>query len=158
MIINLNDWRMSQKTVICLNNVSCAEALVIPQNNSDCITNQNFICYTGDETMGPDLVRFSLRPGCCYPVYGILHYRDGLRYLVQNENGLPVLIPRQLFKIEGPRIPLDWQIAEYKFQEQSLLILSYDTITESYPVLCDLIELRPEAVRAFLDYKDSMMV
>ena len=100
---------------------------------------------------------FLLDPDAVYPVYGILHYRDGLRYLVQNENGLPVFIPRQLFKIEEPRIPLDWQIAEYKFQEQSLLIISYDTITESYPALCDLIELRPEAVRAFLDYKDSMM-
>jgi hypothetical protein len=94
--------------------------------------------------------------GNTYPVYGIIHYEGGFRYLLYDEFQMTYWYPAELFEIVDHYTPSNWY---FKFNGQDSEPI---TAVWGYKELMDddhieeLAELEPEANRIFLSAKEEM--
>ena len=106
-------------------------------------------CYTIDSKIDG----YCITKGRDYIVYGILFYKDQIRYLICNDNNMPGFFPSILFRITEPYVWFDWEVNEYTIESEKMMIMGYSAITETYEDLRDLIDNKADAVDKFLDYK-----
>ncbi len=158
----------------CIQHTGTNGPIILPVNPSKRMDESNYFAEFGGETIDPENLRYPLTVGENYPVYGIMFYDGEIRYLISGDNGIPFFFPNSMFRISQPQIPFDWTIAEYQIEKSDcwtekrsaeecnlgkkvkLFLLAYDTLTENYTNLIELISCCPQAVRTYLKYKDSL--
>lgn len=90
-----------------------------------------------------------------YTVYGMLFYKNELRYLIADDN-MPGFFPAELFEITERYILFDWELNEFTIDSEKLYVMGYTELISSYPRLRDLIDRDGCAVRDFCEYKESL--
>ena len=74
--------------VECICNQAYFSPLVLPFNICRKMCDQNFITSTEGFTIGDGRVGVALTKGRRYTIYGLLIYKNEIRYLIQNDSNI----------------------------------------------------------------------
>ena len=99
---------------------------------------------------------YKITLGKKYTVYGILFFKNEIRYLICDDDNVPGFFPSTLFEILENYILFDWGINSYQIEDEKILLIGYSDLIKDFEHLRDLIENTPDAVRTFLEYKNSL--
>ena len=139
--------------VICINNRNNYPPLVLPICLESNIGDNCFVSNKEWYTVDKDLLGYSIGIGCRYEVYGILFFSNQIRYLIQDDKGMPGFFPESLFQIETREVFFDWKTAHYSVCTGELFFVGYPDLSDEYEKLRDLIDQKNNAVANFLKYK-----
>lgn len=134
-----------------LNKGANISPLVLPYNINQEISEYNFIA-TIEESSGGVRFGYALTKSNSYTVYGVLIFKNHIRYLVQNDDNVPAFFSSKLFTILDNTISFDWEMKIYSIEKDNLIIIGYPDIV-NYSAVRDMILKTPEAIRNFLNYK-----
>ena len=143
--------------VQCKTVVSDCEPLIIPRNIGQIVCDNNIVSSSEWYTISSKLSGYSISEGMEYDVYAILSYGSQFRYLLLDDYGNPGFFPAQLFSIIGSTTTFDWEVAEYPIASQTLYLIGYPALTQSYSNLVKLIDGEKESIRNLLEYKDYIL-
>ena len=127
--------------------------LVLPYLLTDELDHETIVTSRAGYTINRDFSGYCITEGRDYIVYGILFYKDQIRYLIADDENMPGFFPSILFRITEPYVWFDWEVNEYTVESEKMMIMGYSAITETYEDLRDLIDNKADAVGKFLDYK-----
>lgn len=128
--------------------------LVLPYDNTKPISENNFI-NTIEESTGGMRLGYALTLEQTYIVYAVLIYQNNIRFLLQNDDGIPMFYSSELFAIVDKSVCFDWEINTIPVSGSFLTVLGYHSIT-SYSSIRDMIEFSPHAISDFLEYKATL--
>lgn len=144
--------------VRCLRNCGKYGPLVLPYVYGESMSDLNFISshewYSIDSE--PELSGYSLTISSEYTVYGMLFYKNELRYLIADDDNMPGFFPADLFEITERYVLLDWEMNVFTIDSEKLYVIGYTELVSNYSQLRDLIDGDSCAVRDFLEYKESL--
>lgn len=140
-------------TVICMSSISRTPPIVIPCEQESNLNINNFAVIDG-YTIDSNTSGYRITLGARYQVYGLLLFREQIRYLIQDDKGIPIFCPSDLFGIESSSVYWDWEIAQYAILNTVLVFIGYPDVSASYQKLIELIESKPNAIESFLSYKE----
>lgn len=140
------------KVKCIINKNASIDPLVLPLDINEEMSDENFV-VTDLEASG-SIIGYDLSVGREYVVYGILEYDCEKRFLVQDDSNIPSFHSSKLFQIIDSNYDLEWETKTFLVNDKQLLITSYYDILD-YNSLIQLIEKKSEAIRIFLDYKES---
>lgn len=141
----------------CLRTCGKYEPLILPYVYGKSISDQNFIVSHEWYTIDSEVSGYSLTTSFEYIVYGMLFYRNELRYLIANNNNIPGFFPAELFEIAENYMQPDWEMNVFKLDSDRLFVIGYPDLLSDYSKLRDLIDGNNGAIRAFLEYKESLL-
>ena len=96
---------------------------------------------------------FHVTVGRGYTVYGLLFTKGVLRYLIEEDNLLPLWHPPSLFAVVCDRVSRYWRLANWSNSERYFVVISYPEITESPEAFDSLANGDREARNAFRERK-----
>ena len=140
-------------TVICEKPCCNESVLLLPMQVDASIGDDNFVLLMG-YTVESEITEYHVTEGAEYVVYGILVYKNQIRYLVQDNDGMPVFCPDELFHIGKPNIYWDWEVISFLVDGMPLFIIGYPAMEGAYDKLIDLAVRNEDAIKQFLKYKD----
>lgn len=126
--------------------------LVLPRFKEQPIGNENYTVAMG-YTVDNLITQYRVTVGLKYEVYGILVYKEQIRFLIQDDDNIPVFSPSELFLISDPKVFWDWKITQYSTMEGILLLIGYPAILDTFEDFVCLVERNNRAIEGFLDYK-----
>lgn len=139
--------------VICMNNRDNYPPLVLPIDQKSNISDNRFVSNKEWFTVDKNVIGYNIEIGCKYEVYGILFFTDQIRYLIQDDRGMPGFFPESLFQIETRDIFFDWKIAQYSVCTGDLFFVGFPELSDGYERLRDLVDQKNDAIFRFLQYK-----
>ena len=140
----------------CLRSYGRYEPLVLPYVYGKSISDLNFIVSHEWHTIDSEVSGYSLSVSIEYTVYGLLFYRNELRYLIIDNNNIPGFFPADLFEIIEGYMQFDWEVNEFRIDSDRLFVIGYAELLSDYSKIRDLIDRNSSAIRAFLEYKESL--
>ncbi|MBR0156394.1 MAG: hypothetical protein IJM20_02615 [Clostridia bacterium] len=143
--------------VICKKNICNAEipACILPTTEHGKINwgNDDFVVVdVGGYSIGHQLDGYMLTIGREYDLFGVLQYNRRLRFLVRDDQMMPIFAPSSLFEIIDPSIPADWKLKTFYIEEGPLLVIGYEDLADDYDALISLVKSRPAGIKSFLNY------
>lgn len=139
--------------VVCLTDCYKEPVLLLPTQVNTPIDDENFVVVMG-YTVDSQITEYHITKNVEYTVYGFFVYRNQIRYLIQDNDGIPVFCPKELFSVKKPDVYWDWEVASYSIEDKSLLLIGYPAMCGGYEELIDLISRKENAIKRFLKYKD----
>lgn len=127
--------------------------LVLPNCIYDPVSEDNFVLNVVHFTIDSNQIGFCLTENQSYEVFGMLYFSNQIRYLIQDDNGIPAFLPFDLFEIADNSVCFDWEASCYYIQGEALMWIGYPVLSQSYNDFRDLFQLKREAVSQFLKYK-----
>ena len=94
-------------TVLCHATCCNESVLLLPLRATDSVGDDNFALLMG-YTVASEITKYHISKGTEYIVYGILVYKNQVRYLIQDDDGMPIFSPDELFYI-GNQETLDFR-------------------------------------------------
>ena len=128
--------------------------LVLPKLLNKEMSDENFVVLDLEATGG--IMGYDLSLGSEYLVYGILEYDKEIKFLIQDDSNIPIFYSSKLFQIIDSNADLEWGTKTILVNDKELLINSYDDLL-NYNNLIDLILKKPQAIKNFLAYKESLV-
>lgn len=139
-------------TVMCKKTCCNESVLLLPMQVDASIEDDNFVLLMG-YTVESEITEYHITEGIEYIVYGILVYKNQIRYLIQDNDGMPVFCPDELFHIGKSNVYWDWEIISFPVDGMPLVIIGYPAMEASYDALIDLVTRKKDAIKNFLKYK-----
>lgn len=140
-------------TVICIKQCCEESVLLLPLQKSASIEDDNFALLMG-YTVDQEITEYNITIGREYTVYGFLVYKNQVRFLIQDNDGLPFFCPDALFQIQQTEVFWDWEMTSFFVEDMPLYLVGYPAMERNYSTLIDLVVKKNEAVKRFLEYKD----
>ena len=140
----------------CVKNTENSSPIVLPYDLSHELSDMNFISSQEWYSIDSHVSGYKITLGKKYTVYGILFFKNEIRYLICNDDNVPGFFPSTLFEILENYILFDWGINSYQIEDEKILLIGYSDLIKDFEHLRDLIENTPDAVRTFLEYKNSL--
>ena len=140
----------------CVKNTENSSPIVLPYDLSHELSDMNFISSREWYSIDSNVSGYKITLGKKYTVYGILFFKNEIRYLICNDDNVPGFFPSTLFEILENYILFDWGINSYQIEDEKILLIGYSDLIKDFEHLRDLIEYTPDAVRTFLEYKNSL--
>lgn len=140
----------------CVKNTENSSPIVLPYDLSHELSDMNFISSREWYSIDSNVSGYKITLGKKYTVYGILFFKNEIRYLICNDDNVPGFFPSTLFEILENYILFDWGINSYQIEDEKILLIGYSDLIKDFEHLRDLIENTPDAVRTFLEYKNSL--
>lgn len=140
-------------TVLCKKTCCNESVLLLPMRVDDSVGDDNFALLMG-YTVDSEITEYHITEGTEYIVYGILVYKNQVRYLIQDNDSMPVFCPNELFCIEKSNVYWDWGIESFLVDGMPLLIIGYPAMEGSYEMLIELVKRKKDAIEKFLTYKE----
>lgn len=140
----------------CIKNTENGSPIVLPYDLSHELSDMNFISSREWYSIDSHVSGYKITLGKKYTVYGILFFKNEIRYLICDDDNVPGFFPSTLFEILENYILFDWGINSYQIEDEKILLIGYSDLIKDFEHLRDLIENTPDAVRTFLEYKNSL--
>lgn len=140
----------------CIKNTENSSPIVLPYDLSHELSDMNFISSREWYSIDSRVSGYKITLGKKYTVYGILFFKNEIRYLICDDDNVPGFFPSTLFEILENYILFDWGINSYQIEDEKILLIGYSDLIKDFEHLRDLIENTPDAVRTFLEYKNSL--
>lgn len=132
---------------------ACNEVpLVLPRFKEQPVGNENYIVAMG-YTVDNLITQYRVSVGLKYEVYGILVYKGQIRFLIQDDDNIPVFSPAELFLISDPNFFWDWKITQHSTIDGILLLIGYPAMLDTFEDFVCLVEQDNLAIEGFLAYK-----
>lgn len=140
-------------TAICKERRCNESVLLLPLQVDTTIDDNSFALLMG-YTVDSEYTEYHISKGVEYIVYGILIYRNQIRYLIQDDDGMPIFCPEELLLIQNRSVYWDWEVLSFFLEGMPLVLIGYPAMEGAYDKLIDLVERREKAIKRFLQYKD----
>ena len=135
------------------------EMLVLfkPEGQKDIYDDDYYVTDGGYHDIDSKTVEYDLTPGDSYEVYGIMIYRNIIRYLVIcNSFSDARWVQKEIFDITNSKLPYNWYCKNFVSGDDLGTIIGYKELANDYQYLLDLILQKETAVKVFLEYKDNI--
>lgn len=142
--------------VKCKKNTNYSNPLVIPNNILKMLDEANYVSSTEWYTINSRESGYALKIGCDYVVYGILIYKNEIRYLIINEDNIPGFFPSDLFDVVEHYILFDWGLNVYNICLEKCVLIISENIIADYTEFKDLVNNETNAIKRFWEYKNSL--
>ena len=142
--------------VICKYKCGRYPPLVIPIHSSSSITLNEYVSNREGYTIEKDISGYCISENAQYEVYGVLIFSEQIRYLIQDDNGIPGFFPHILFEIGENHSFYEWEVLHYSTENGEMLWMGYPDIVDNYEGIRDLVDERKEAIARFLKSKEHI--
>ena len=125
--------------------------LVLPQTRNGY---EDYVSSSESFTIDSETFGYKLTENNFYKVYGILFYKEQIRFLIMDDDNMPGFFPSTIFMIENSLMYFDYECRKYQINNSELIIIGYSDLVNNYDEICDLMFLRESAIENFLYNKD----
>ena len=131
--------------------------LVIPKNVTKPLDEKNYVASNEYYTIDSTWSGYSLKMENEYAVYGVLIYKNQIRYLIFDDNGIPGFYPSCLFDVVEGYLLFDWSINIFDIYKEKCVLLISENVVGNYDDFRDLIDNTDGAIKRLLKYRDSLL-
>lgn len=139
--------------IICRENQGAYDPLIIPRNPANNLTESNFLVSSEWYTIDACQSGYNITATNEYVVYGILAFKNQVRFLIADDNNEPGFFPENLFSIKEHTLPFDWEVNKYCVDCGTIFCIGYPELCEEYGSLVRILEGHSGAIEDFLAYK-----
>ena len=143
--------------VKCVATKSTEKSWVIPIDPNKPLDENNYIVSNDNYTIDSRWSGYPIKMGNEYTVYGILIFKNQIRYLIFNNFDIPGFYPSCLFDVVENYLLYDWGINIFHVNTEKYILIISEDVVNCYEHFSALVDCQGDAIKRLLDYKNSLI-